>query len=125
MSLKGRKLVGAENFLPLPIRVKARDSHDRLYQIEIQLTSYGHLPARIIYSNYSVPLFNKEGLGEILLDKSPSTRFFKEGGEYLLFTTGQISTVNNLKVVNIICNSDRQAHPLLGGATKRLACSVT
>jgi predicted transposase/invertase (TIGR01784 family) len=50
VSLKGRKLVGAENFLPLPIRVKARDSHDRLYQIEIQLTSYGHLPARIIYN---------------------------------------------------------------------------
>jgi hypothetical protein len=38
--------------------------------------------------NYSVPLFNKEGLGEILLDKSPSTpRFasppFSKGGEYL------------------------------------------
>ena len=32
------------------VDVKARDSHDRLYQIEIQLTSYGHLPARIIYN---------------------------------------------------------------------------
>ena len=31
------------------VDVKARDSHDRLYQIEIQLTSYAHLPARIIY----------------------------------------------------------------------------
>ena len=30
--------------------------------------------------NYAVPLFNKEGLGGILLDKSP---FFKGGGEYL------------------------------------------
>ena len=26
----------------------------------------------IAKGNYSVPLFNKEGLGEILLDKSPS-----------------------------------------------------
>jgi len=32
------------------VDVKARDSHDRLYQIEIQLTSYGHLPARIVYN---------------------------------------------------------------------------
>ena len=32
------------------VDVKARDSHERLYQIEIQLTSYGHLPARIIYN---------------------------------------------------------------------------
>ena len=32
------------------VDIKARDSHDRLYQIEIQLTSYGHLPARIIYN---------------------------------------------------------------------------
>ncbi|MFI3198394.1 MAG: Rpn family recombination-promoting nuclease/putative transposase [Methylococcaceae bacterium] len=32
------------------VDVKARDSHDRLYQIEIQLTRYGHLPARIIYN---------------------------------------------------------------------------
>jgi predicted transposase/invertase (TIGR01784 family) len=32
------------------VDVKARDSHDRLYQIEIQLTSYSHLPARIIYN---------------------------------------------------------------------------
>ena len=32
------------------VDVKARDCHDRLYQIEIQLTSYGHLPARIIYN---------------------------------------------------------------------------
>ena len=36
------------------------------------------------------PLFNKEGLGEILLDKSPSalallSPFFKGGGEYLRF----------------------------------------
>jgi len=42
------------------------------------------------WSSYSVPLFNKEGLGEILLDKSPSAPslcsppFFKGGGEYLL-----------------------------------------
>jgi hypothetical protein len=35
------------------------------------------------HRNYSVPLFKKEGLGEILLDKSPSIPLFKGGGEYL------------------------------------------
>ena len=33
-----------------------------------------------MYGNYSVPLFNKEGLGEILLDKSPSVPIFQRGG---------------------------------------------
>ena len=32
------------------VDVKAKDSHNRLYQIEIQLTVYGHLPARILYN---------------------------------------------------------------------------
>lgn len=32
------------------VDVKAKDRHERLYQIEIQLTSYRHLPARIIYN---------------------------------------------------------------------------
>lgn len=32
------------------VDVKAKDSHERIYQIEIQLTSYGHLPSRIIYN---------------------------------------------------------------------------
>jgi predicted transposase/invertase (TIGR01784 family) len=32
------------------VDVKAKDSHGRLYQVEIQLTSYAHLPARIIYN---------------------------------------------------------------------------
>ena len=36
--------------------------------------------------NYSVPLFDKEGLGEILLDKSPSAPSlcspFYKGGEH-------------------------------------------
>ncbi len=32
------------------VDVKAKDSHDRLYQIEIQLTSYTHLPSRILYN---------------------------------------------------------------------------
>jgi len=36
------------------VDVKARDSHDRLYQIEIQLTGYGHLPARIIYNRADI-----------------------------------------------------------------------
>ena len=39
-----------------------------------------YLPLNILSSNRSVPLFGKEGLGEILLDKSP---FFKGGGERL------------------------------------------
>jgi predicted transposase/invertase (TIGR01784 family) len=34
------------------VDVKAKDSHDRLYQIEIQLTAYAHLPARIL-SNWA------------------------------------------------------------------------
>ena len=37
-------------------------------------------PQKQFAGNYSVPLFEKEGLGEILLDKSP---FSKGGGEYL------------------------------------------
>ena len=32
------------------VDVKAKDKHERLYQIEIQLSSYGHLPARILYN---------------------------------------------------------------------------
>jgi len=32
------------------VDVKAKDGHERIYQIEIQLTSYSHLPARIIYN---------------------------------------------------------------------------
>jgi len=32
------------------VDVKARDSQERLYQIEIQLTSYRSLPARIVYN---------------------------------------------------------------------------
>ncbi|KJV08112.1 Rpn family recombination-promoting nuclease/putative transposase [Methylocucumis oryzae] len=32
------------------VDVKAQDQHERLYQIEIQLSSYRHLPARMIYN---------------------------------------------------------------------------
>ena len=32
------------------VDVKARDSQEQFYQIEIQLTSYRHLPARILYN---------------------------------------------------------------------------
>ena len=32
------------------VDIKAKDSHNRLYQIEIQLTATGHLPARILYN---------------------------------------------------------------------------
>ena len=39
----------------------------------------------LIDCNYSVPLFEKEGLGEILLDKSPSAPFFKGSCECLRF----------------------------------------
>ncbi len=35
-------------------------------------------------SKRSVPLLEKEGLGEICLDKSPSIPLFKGGGERLL-----------------------------------------
>jgi predicted transposase/invertase (TIGR01784 family) len=32
------------------VDVKAKDNHEQLYQIEIQLVNYGHLPARIVYN---------------------------------------------------------------------------
>ena len=32
------------------VDVKAKDAHDRIYQIEIQLTTYGHLPQRMLYN---------------------------------------------------------------------------
>ena len=32
------------------VDVKAKDGADRLYQIEVQLKSYGHLPHRIAYT---------------------------------------------------------------------------
>jgi predicted transposase/invertase (TIGR01784 family) len=32
------------------VDVKARDADGRLFQVEIQLVQYGHLPSRIIYS---------------------------------------------------------------------------
>jgi hypothetical protein len=48
-----------------------------------------HLPnipynSTLIFRKRSVPLFGKEGLGEILLDKAPSIPLFKGGGERLL-----------------------------------------
>ncbi len=39
----------------------------------------GNLPKKQLKRNYSVPLFEKEGLGEILLDKSPSIPLFQRG----------------------------------------------
>ena len=50
------------------VDVKAQDSHERIYQIEIQLTSYSHLPARIIYNwadIYSRQLQSGQGYGEL------------------------------------------------------------
>ena len=50
------------------VDVKAQDSHERIYQIEIQLTSYSHLPARIIYNwadIYSQQLQSGQGYGEL------------------------------------------------------------
>ena len=32
------------------VDVKARDAHGQIYQVEIQLRSYGHLPTRILYN---------------------------------------------------------------------------
>ena len=46
------------------VDVKAKDSQERIYQIEIQLTSYGSLPARIVYNwadIYSQQLKSGEG----------------------------------------------------------------
>lgn len=50
------------------VDVKAKDSHDQLYQIEIQLTRYGHLPARIIYNwadLYSQQLKSGQDYGQL------------------------------------------------------------
>jgi predicted transposase/invertase (TIGR01784 family) len=50
------------------VGVKAKDSHEQLYQIEIQLTRYGHLPARIIYNwadIYSQQLKSGQGYGQL------------------------------------------------------------
>jgi predicted transposase/invertase (TIGR01784 family) len=50
------------------VDVKAKDSHERLYQIEIQLSSYGHLPARILYNwadIYSQQLKSGQDYGEL------------------------------------------------------------
>ncbi len=56
--------------------------------MDAQTLAY-NLNAALKFGDYSVPLFNKEGLGEILLDKSPAalalpSPFFKGGGECLL-----------------------------------------
>jgi len=37
----------------------------------------------MLISNRSVPLLNKEGLGEVLLEKPPSTSIFQRGCERL------------------------------------------
>ena len=50
------------------VDVKAQDRHERIYQIEIQLTSYSHLPARIIYNwanIYSQQLKSGQDYGEL------------------------------------------------------------
>lgn len=50
------------------VDVKAKDGHERIYQIEIQLTNYRHLPARIIYNwadIYSQQLQSGQGYGEL------------------------------------------------------------
>jgi predicted transposase/invertase (TIGR01784 family) len=50
------------------VDVKAKDSHEQLYQIEIKLTSYGHLLARIIYNwadIYSQQLKSRQDYGQL------------------------------------------------------------
>ncbi len=50
------------------VDVKAKDSHEQLYQIEIQLTTYGHLPGRIIYNwadIYSQQLKSGQDYGQL------------------------------------------------------------
>ena len=37
------------------VDVKAKDSEGRLYQIEIQLLTYRHLPERMVYTNFFTP----------------------------------------------------------------------
>lgn len=50
------------------VDVKAKDRHEQLYQIEIQLTSYGHLSSRIIYNwadIYSQQLKSGQDYGQL------------------------------------------------------------
>lgn len=50
------------------VDVKAQDSENRIYQIEIQLTNHAHLPARIIYNwadIYSQQLKSGQNYGEL------------------------------------------------------------
>ena len=50
------------------VDVKAKDGQERIYQIEIQLTNYSHLPARIIYNwadIYSQQLKSGQDYGEL------------------------------------------------------------
>ena len=50
------------------VDVKARDRFEQLYQIEIQLTSYGNLPSRIVYNwadIYSKQLKSGKDYGEL------------------------------------------------------------
>ncbi|MFU8788565.1 MAG: Rpn family recombination-promoting nuclease/putative transposase [Methylobacter sp.] len=42
------------------VDVKAKDSHDQVYQIEIQLTSYSQLPARIVYNHKYLHKFSRK-----------------------------------------------------------------
>jgi len=37
------------------VDVKAKDSEGRLYQIEIQLLTYRHLPERMVYTIFFTP----------------------------------------------------------------------
>jgi predicted transposase/invertase (TIGR01784 family) len=74
------------------VDVKAQDEQERIYQIEIQLTSYGHLPARIVYNwadIYSQQLQSGQGYSELkptyaiwlleenLLDDAPYVHHYK------------------------------------------------
>ena len=49
------------------VDVKAKDSEGRLYQIEIQLLTYRHLPERMVYTNFFTPrgAWCKEIMAEI------------------------------------------------------------
>ncbi|SJM89099.1 conserved hypothetical protein [Crenothrix polyspora] len=50
------------------VDVKAKDSHERIYQIEIQLVSYASLPARILYNwtdVYSQQLKSGQDYGQL------------------------------------------------------------
>ena len=59
------------------VDVKAKDSDGRLYQIEIQLLTYRHLPERMVYTNFFTPrsAWRKEIMAEIFQRRRTTGRY--------------------------------------------------